>query len=126
MDLCRIGDKLESRKQERQYFSRNRTGGDAADRFARRSTSAALPVSNSVLRFISKVRVRRPKFLFKIDIVLWPRVFVADKNRDRRAERFAFKNARKNLAAVFLSALRDDLALSRTSTIERALNVLFV
>jgi len=70
--------------------------------------------------------VRRAKFPFKIDIVLWPRVFVADKNRDRRAERFAFKDAGKNLAAVFLSALGDDLALTGTSTIELALNVLFV
>ena len=58
-------------------------------------------------------------------VIFRTRVFVPHQDGDRRAERVAFENAGKNLAAIGFLALRDDLALARATPVEFALDVCF-
>ena len=55
VNLRDVGDDLEFRIERRQYFFRNCTGRDSTNRLARRSAATALPVSYSILGFISEV-----------------------------------------------------------------------
>src|SRR6267378_71512 len=96
-----------------QNFSRDHSGRDAPDGFPRRSAPPALPIPNSVFRFVSEVGVRRPEFFFCRSVILRSRIFIPNENSNRRAECFTFKNSRKDFATIFLLPLRRDLALTR-------------
>ena len=50
-------------------------------------------------------------------------IFVPHNDCDGSSERFPFKHARQNFAAVFLFALRCKLALARPAAVELLLNV---
>src|SRR5207249_6943697 len=102
---------------------RDCAGGDAGNRLTRRRPTAALPITDSVFRLITKIGMRWPKFSCDLHIVLRPSVLVAHEDRDRRAERFAIENAGDNFAPVFLLSLRRDFALTRTTTIQFTLDV---
>ncbi len=102
---------------------RDNTRGYAPDRLARGSASPALPIPNSVFRFVGEVSVRRPEFSCDLGIILRPRVFIANKNANRRAECLALEHARKNFATIFLLPLGGDFALTGPASIELALNV---
>jgi hypothetical protein len=123
MDLCDVSDDVDLRIKPAQHFSRDHSGGHAPDRFARGSASAALPIPDSVFCFVGEVGVRRPEFLCDLRIILRSRIFIANENSNRRAERFAFKHSGKNFATIFLLPLRRDFALTRAPTVELALNV---
>ena len=125
VDLRHVCDDLELGMQAAQDFSCDRAGGDATNRFARRSAAAALPVSNSVFRFVGEIGMRRPKGCLHLRISFRTRIFVPDQNGDRRAERLALEDTGKNLAAVCFVALRNDLALPGTTPIELALDIRF-
>ena len=102
---------------------RDNTRGYAPDGLARGSASPALPIPNSVFRFVGEVSVRRPEFFCDFGIILRSRIFIANENADRRAERLAIEDAGKNLATIFLLPLRGDFALIGPASIELALNV---
>ena len=61
VNLSHVRDDLEVRIECSQDFACDRAGRDAADRFARGSAAAALPVPNAVFRFVGEVGVRRTK-----------------------------------------------------------------
>src|SRR5438046_2829041 len=123
VNLRDVTDDLEIRVQDCQYLFRDCAGGDAGNRLTRRRATAALPVTDSIFRLITKIGMRRPKFSCDLHVVLRPGVLVAHEDRDRRAERFATENAGDNFAPVFLLSLRRDFALTRTTTIQLTLDV---
>ena len=69
--------------------------------------------------------MRRPEFFCDLGVILRPGIFIANQNSDRRAERFAFEDSRKNFATIFLLTLGGDFTLPGTSPIQLALNVGF-
>ena len=125
MNLCDVGNDVDFRIKRAQNFSRNHRGSHAPDRFASGSASPALPVSDSVFCFVGEIGVRRPEFFCDLGVILRPRVFIANKNANRRAECLALEHARKNFATIFLLPLGGDFALTGPASIELALNVGF-
>src|SRR5205823_9423645 len=91
----------------------------------RGGATAALPVPNSVLRFVGKIGVRWPKFFRDLCVVLRPRVFVAYEDRDWSAESFSVENSGENFAAVLLLPLCCDIALTRPAALQLPLNLRF-
>src|SRR5690349_10901291 len=68
---------------------------------------AAPMIADPVLLPVGIVRVARTKRVDEIAVVLAPRVFIADQQRDRRARGFAFKEAGEDLDPVGFLALSD-------------------
>src|SRR5215475_4331875 len=122
VNLRDVSDDLEFRVQQRQYFFCNGTSCYSANGLARRSAAAPLPVSNSILGFISEVGMRGSKFLRNLDVIFWTRIFVAHQNRDGRAQCFALKDAGENFALILFFPLRCDPTLTRTSAVQLILN----
>jgi len=84
-----------------------------------------MPVPDSVFSLVRVIGVGRPEFAGDLSVIFGPSVFVAHHHRQGSAERFPFKNARQNLASVFLFPLRREFALTRTTAIQFSLNVRF-
>jgi hypothetical protein len=69
--------------------------------------------------------MRRSKFARDFPVIFGSRIFVSNKNCDRRPECSAFKNAGQNLASVFLFALGRQFALTGATAIQLSLNFRF-
>jgi hypothetical protein len=69
--------------------------------------------------------MRRPEGFLYVRVRFRTRIFVAHENGNRGAESLAFEEAGENFATVLLIALRDNLALPRTATVEIALDIRF-
>src|SRR5690348_3341662 len=88
-----------------QPLARNRAGGHAHGRLARRLPAAAAIVANAVLLPIRVVGVTGTKGIGNVRVVLAARILIADQERDRRSRRQAFEHAGQNFDGVGLAAL---------------------
>ena len=109
--------------RECQKLSGNRASGHASHRFARAGSTASLPVANSVLRVGREVGVGRPIHLLHRLVGLGTSVSVANDQRDGRADGVSLEQPRENLDFVGLLTRRGEVALTRSPSVEIALDL---
>ena len=108
-----------------QPFARDRAGGDAHRRFARRLSSAAAIVANAVFLPVRVIGVAGSKRVGDVCVVFAARVLIANQKRDRRAGRAAFEYAGEDFNGVRFAALRYVARSTGAASIEVALDVGF-
>src|SRR6202007_1913715 len=106
-----------------QPLLRDRAGGDAHHRLARRRPAAAARVADPVFLPIGVVRVAGPELLGDRGVVFRARVFVAHDEADRGAGGTALVHPGEDLDRVGLAALRDVARRARLSPIQFLLNI---
>ena len=99
-------------------LARDRAGGHAHGRLARRGAPAAAVVADAVLLPIGEVGVAGPELVLDVGVVLAALVDVVDDKRDRAcrsspAGRLVGEHAREDAHAVGLAALRGEARLAR-------------
>ena len=102
---------------------RNGTGCHGRRSEARRRPPAAPRVADTELRPVTKVRVSGSEFFGDGAVVAALLIGVADQERNWRAGRTAFIDARKNFHGIRLPALRHKAACAGTAPVELSLDV---